>query len=133
MCWVNQHWRSRGSQGAREPPLILNSVLMVSLPSVILYKHLLNSHRLVVVNPPFDFSRSAIDQHRLWEQDNNVNVLLRYRTPQTITANCYTVCIMDWNTGSQHNYFDESFSTHLKLVNNSCNKLSHNFSTMSIL
>ena len=33
------------------PPLILNSVLMVSLPSVILYKHLLNSHRLVVVNP----------------------------------------------------------------------------------
>ena len=41
------------------PPLILNSVLMVSLPSVILYKHLLNSHRLVVVNPPFDFSRSA--------------------------------------------------------------------------
>ena len=34
-----------------EPPLILNSVLMVSLPSVILYKHLLNSHRLVVVNP----------------------------------------------------------------------------------
>ena len=48
-----------GSQGAREPPLILNSVLMVSLPSVILYKHLLNSHHLVVVNPPFDFSRSA--------------------------------------------------------------------------
>ena len=48
-----------GSQGAREPPLIMNSVLMVSLPSVILYKHLLNSHRLVVVNPPFDFSRSA--------------------------------------------------------------------------
>ena len=37
------------------PPLILNSVYMVS----ILYKHLLNSHRLVVVNPPFDFSRSA--------------------------------------------------------------------------
>ena len=48
-----------GSQGAREPPLILNSVLMVSLPSVILYKHLLKSHRLLVVNPPFDFSRSA--------------------------------------------------------------------------
>ena len=33
------------------PPLILNSVLRVSLPSVILYKHLLNSHRLVVVKP----------------------------------------------------------------------------------
>ena len=44
------------------PPLTLNSVLMVSLPSVILYKHLLNSHRLVVVNPPFDFSRSAVTE-----------------------------------------------------------------------
>ena len=49
-----------GSQGASEPPLILNSVLlMVSLPSVILYKHLLNSHRLCGYEPPFDFSRSA--------------------------------------------------------------------------
>ena len=54
-------------EGHREhvnPPLILNSVLMVSLPSVILYKRLLNnSHCLVVVNPPFDFSRSASALH----------------------------------------------------------------------
>ena len=37
--------------GHVNPPLILNSVLRVSLPSVILYKHLLNSHAYVVVNP----------------------------------------------------------------------------------
>ena len=49
--------RSRGgSQGAREPP---NSVHKVSLPSVTLYKHLLNSHRLCGCEPPFDFSGSA--------------------------------------------------------------------------
>ena len=49
--------RSRGSQGAREPPLILNSVLRVSLPSVILYKYLLIliAITVVVVNPLWIF------------------------------------------------------------------------------